>query len=605
MAGDAAQPRLLWISPSVAGRLLTGALGGGAAAVAVMWLHHTPHDLTTTSDYALAIGRLAGLLTGYAVIVLVALMARIPILEKAVGADRLTKGHAFLGRYTVLLLLLHVGCVTWGYARSARVPIPHEISLLVWSYPDVALATVAAALLLLLAAASAGAARRAVRYEVWYYPHLLSYLAIALAFSHQLANGQDFVHDKAARVAWCGLYLTVGAAVLYYRLFRPIAGAFRSRLTVARIAAEDGGVVSIVLRGRRLAELGAKSGQFFRLRFLTPGLWWQCHPFSLSAPPESSGLRFTMKPIGDHTKALQEMTVGTRVLASGPFGTLTADLRRRSKVLLIAGGIGITPLRALFETLPAGRGDLTLIYRCRSEHELIFRSELDSLAADRGADVVYVVGRSSELDAPLSADNLLRTVPDLVSREVFLCAPPRMIADVMKSLRIVGVPLRHIHCETFHLIDSRAGARRRAVVASAFSLGLTAALGVHSQLFDHKAKAALAADVSPAGVRSATATSGVPTPSGQITVVGAVERTLFSSVQVAAVLVHGRLVDVHALILPNVDARSRQLSAMSEPILRREAIVTDGTRIDSVSGASYTSAGYAQSLQSALDQAGR
>jgi predicted ferric reductase/uncharacterized protein with FMN-binding domain len=605
VAGSSADARVRRLSPPTAGRLLTGVIGAGAVAVVGMWLHHTPGDLSTTSDYALAVGRLAGLLTGYAVIVLVALMARIPLLEHSVGADRLTTGHAFLGRYTVLLLLAHVGCVTWGYSRSARVPVPHEISVLVWSYPDVALAAIAGALLLILGAASAQVARRAVRYETWYYPHLLTYVAIALAFSHQLADGQDFVHDSVARIAWRGLYLTIGAAVLYYRIVRPIAGALRNRMTVARVVAEDGGVVSIVVRGNRLAELGAKSGQFLRLRFLTPRLWWQCHPFSLSAPPDSDGWRFTMKPIGDHTAALQRLAVGTRVFAEGPFGTLTADLRSRRKVLLIAGGIGITPLRALFETMPAEPGDLTLIYRCRSERDLIFRSELDSLASDRGADVLYVVGRSSELAAPLSAGNLLLAVPDLVAREVFICAPPMMISEVTNTLRSVGVPLRHIHRESFQLTDSPAPSRRRAVAVSASFLGLAAALGLHTHLFDHEAVTALASTAAAPSAPSTADPASASSASARITVVGAVERTLFSSVQVAAVLDAGRLVDVHALIMPNLDARSRQLTAVAEPILKREAIASDGAHIDTVSGATYTSAGYAQSLQSALDQAGR
>ncbi|MCW2749226.1 MAG: FMN-binding protein, partial [Aeromicrobium sp.] len=76
-----------------------------------------------------------------------------------------------------------------------------------------------------------------------------------------------------------------------------------------------------------------------------------------------------------------------------------------------------------------------------------------------------------------------------------------------------------------------------------------------------------------------------------------------TNVQVAAVLRNGRLVDVRALRLPNLDARSRQISAMAAPLLRLEAIAAGSAAIDTVSGATYTSEAYAQSLQAALDAA--
>jgi uncharacterized protein with FMN-binding domain len=65
----------------------------------------------------------------------------------------------------------------------------------------------------------------------------------------------------------------------------------------------------------------------------------------------------------------------------------------------------------------------------------------------------------------------------------------------------------------------------------------------------------------------------------------------------------GRLTDVRAVSLPNLDAHSRQLSEIAAPILRREALATNGDDIQSVSGATYTSGAYALSLQGAMDAA--
>ena len=90
-----------------------------------------------------------------------------------------------------------------------------------------------------------------------------------------------------------------------------------------------------------------------------------------------------------------------------------------------------------------------------------------------------------------------------------------------------------------------------------------------------------------------------------LTFKGPVERTLFSNVQVAAIIQNGRLVDVLPLIMPNIDDRSHKLTVLAEPILRREAIAAGSAKIQAVTGASYTSLAYMQSLQGALAQVGK
>ena len=128
-------------------------------------------------------------------------MARLPPLERGIGADRLARWHSMGGRYVITLVTGHVLAITWGYAATAHEGVPHEAVTLLTSYPDVLMATVAWFLLLGIAAVSARAVRRRVAYETWYYAHLYTYLAIALAFSHQFADGAEFVASLSAR-AW-------------------------------------------------------------------------------------------------------------------------------------------------------------------------------------------------------------------------------------------------------------------------------------------------------------------------------------------------------------------------------------------------------------------
>jgi ferredoxin-NADP reductase len=121
-------------------------------------------------------------------------------------------------------------------------------------------------------------------------------------------------------------------------------------------------------------------------------------------------------------------------------------------VTLIAGGIGITPLRALLESLPGDRGDLTLLYRARHPKHLVFRDELAAIAARRGMAIHYLVGRrgSAELPTdPLDADALEELVPGIRDHDVYVCGPDGMMDRVIAALREVGLPPGRIHAERF------------------------------------------------------------------------------------------------------------------------------------------------------------
>jgi len=424
-------------------------IAAGACAVILLWWHATL-SIHGLGDWLTNAGRITGLLAGYGVVVLVALMARLPPVERGVGADRLARWHAMGGRYTVCLVVAHALLITWGYAVTAHTGIVHQTNTLLMSYPDVMMATVGALLFVGVGISSARAARRRLRYETWYYLHFYTYLAIALAFSHQFSTGAQFISSMPARILWGGMYAVVAAAILWYRFITPARQAARHRLRVLGVRYEAPGVVSVVIGGRHLSELRAESGQFFRWRFLARGLWWVSSPYSLSAPPERGRLRITVKALGEHSHALGRLRPGTPVIAEGPYGALTGAVRSKRRVLLIAGGVGITPMRALFQTLPARPGDITLVYRASDPRDVVFRDELERLARQRGARLFFVVGRRADLGKdPLSAAALRARIPGLDQHDVYVCGPAGMANAVISELRAAGVHQRHIHHESF------------------------------------------------------------------------------------------------------------------------------------------------------------
>jgi ferredoxin-NADP reductase len=295
---------------------------------------------------------------------------------------------------------------------------------------------------------SARAARRRLRHETWHGLHLLMYLAIALSFSHMLA-GPDLAGHLVLQIAWALAYTHVFALVLRYRVLAPLRQAARHRLRVSEVRAEGAGVVSILVEGQHLRELRAESGQFFRWRFLTPDHWHNAHPFSLSAAPTDTALRLTVKALGDGSRNLQDLPVGTWVIAEGPYGAVTSERRTQRNVLLVAGGVGITPMRALFESISLDPGeDVLLLYRARTAEELIFRSELEDIAVCRGARLSYVLGEGRDALSPAA---LLGMVPDLAERDVYVCGPPGLMTAVRTSLHRAGLPPQQLHEERFSL----------------------------------------------------------------------------------------------------------------------------------------------------------
>ncbi|MGW0878707.1 ferredoxin reductase family protein [Streptomyces sp. NPDC002671] len=422
-------------------------LWAGAAAVIALWWADTG-SVVGTAGWLTGAGRIAGLLCGYACAVVVGLMARVPLLEVRIGSDRVARWHAMAGRYTVCLLAVHVGLVLAGYAAQDRASLWHETVTVVLDYPEMLKATAATVILLAVGLTSVRAARRRTRYEFWYYVHLLTYAAVFLAFGHQLALGEQFSGRPVATAAWYVLYLGVAALVLWYRVLAPVRLNLRHRPRVDSVHREAPGVYSVVIRGRRLDELGARPGQFFRWRFLGEGLGWTSTPYSLSAPARPGLLRITVKTLGDHSAAVPLLRPGTRVWAEGPYGSLTADRATGHRALLIAAGVGVTPLRALFETLP---GEVTLLYRARTAEDLALGGELEAIARRRGAQVLYALNGPRGERPAITAEALCAAFPGLRGHDVYICGPHGFAQDLYAALRTAGVPDRRIHHESFEL----------------------------------------------------------------------------------------------------------------------------------------------------------
>jgi predicted ferric reductase len=398
------------------------------------------------SNTLIVLGRLAGLYGSLLMAFQLLLVARLPWFDRRIGMDRLTSWHRWTGFSVLWLLLAHAVFIVFGYAESSSLDPVNQLVDLAETVEGVLRAITALAIIIVVGVVSARYARRRLAYETWHFIHLYTYVAVVLAFTHQVAAGTTFTSSSAAASYWYAVWGVALAAVFTGRLVLPLWRNLRHRLRVTAVVPESDNVVSIYITGRDLDRLPARAGQFFLWRFLTKDRWWQANPFSLSAAPDGRTLRLTAKRAGDGSAALRHLKVGTRVFAEGPYGAFTTLHRTRPDALLIAGGVGVTPIRALLEEL---HGHAVVIYRVARDQDAVLYDELRDLALAKGAELHLVTG--PPVPDRLAPQELARLVPDIAGRDVYLCGPPPMMNAVLGSLRELGVPKPQIHFERFSL----------------------------------------------------------------------------------------------------------------------------------------------------------
>ncbi|HEY5396526.1 MAG TPA: ferredoxin reductase family protein [Trebonia sp.] len=391
-------------------------------------------------------GRLAGFSGTYLMLIMVVLVARLPWLERTAGQDQLVRWHRRASPWALGLIAAHVVLITLGYAQAARSGTLREVWALLTSYPDVLAAFVGFGLLVLAGVTSVRIVKQRMRYETWWVVHLYLYLGLALAFAHQIATGASFIGHPLVRDLWMVIWAATAGIVLLFRVLVPIGRSLRHQLRVVAVRPEAPGVVSVVCQGRQLDRLRVSGGQFFRWRFLTRDLWWQGHPYSLSALPSRDYLRITIKGLGDQSQAAARLRPGTRVAIEGPYGTFTGSASASEAVLLVGAGVGVTPLRAMLEDLPS-RTDVVVVLRASTVDDLIHRREAAELVGQRGGRLYEVVGPRHRVR--FDAHTLSRIVPDISARDVYVCGPGGFSSEVARIARRLRVPGEQIHIEAF------------------------------------------------------------------------------------------------------------------------------------------------------------
>jgi predicted ferric reductase len=405
-------------------------------------------DISSPYAAIASISRVAALTGTYFAIVGIFLVSRIPWVERGVGHDRLVTWHRKLGPWSLYLIGAHVFFIVLSFAGQDNVMLAVEMWRMLNTFDWMWLALAGFVLMVMAGVTSYKKARAKMSYETWWIVHIYTYFAIAASFMHQVLNGQMFVNHPLNRFYWTALYVLMAAAIIVYRFGIPIVRSLRHNLVVEKVVVEGPGIISIIIKGRKLHKLAAEGGQFFSWRFLTRGHALMSHPYSLSAAPTESHLRITVKDLGDHSRSVAYLKPGTRVFVEGPYGAFTAGRATMKHIVLVGGGVGITPVRALLDEFKNGV-EIDLIYRTSREEDVVLREELNYIQKNSGGTVRvhYLVG--SRREHPMDAKALEKLVPRVADSDIYICGPAPLVEAVKAAAAELGVPKNRFHDEAF------------------------------------------------------------------------------------------------------------------------------------------------------------
>jgi predicted ferric reductase len=405
-------------------------------------------DISSLYSIIQTISRFAALIGTYFALLGILLVSRIPWVERGVGHDRLITWHRKLGPWSLYLIGFHVLLITVGYAGQFQEKILGEFINILTTFRWMWAALAGFIFMITAGVTSYKKARAKLSYEAWWTIHVSTYLAIALSFMHQILNGPMFISHPLNEAFWIFLYSAMVFCIVYWRIALPTYRSFRHGLKVEKIVNEGPNMVSVIMHGRDLDKLGAQGGQFFGWRFIAKGHALASHPYSLSASPTAHYLRITVKDLGDHSRSMADLKPGTRVFMEGPYGAFTAGRASRKHVVLVGGGVGITPIRALMEEFRAGV-QLDVIFRASQADDLILREEMDYLASksEGSIRVHYLVG--SRKIHPMDAKSLKELVPRFADSDIYICGPAPLVEAVREAAKDLGVPKNRFHDEAF------------------------------------------------------------------------------------------------------------------------------------------------------------
>jgi predicted ferric reductase len=370
------------------------------------------------------------------------------------GEDVIYHFHRQISQIAVGLVVAHA--LIMSATRPEMFALPGAIGDVPWG---AVFAFVSIFALIALVVTALWRVKLKIRYETWHVSHVaLAVLAIAAGMVH-MVGWAFYLSDPWKRALWIGLTIFWIGLLLYVRIFKPWF-MLRRPYRVAEVRQERGDTSTLVMRPDGHPGFRFSPGQFGWLTLWGSPFKITGHPFSFSSSAEATDgcVEMSIRKLGDFTNAIAQVPVGQRVYLDGPYGAFTignpADMH-----VLIAGGVGVTPMMSMIRTLADRRDQrpVILLYGSKDWESITFREEMEALQARLNLKVVHVlanppVGWTGE-QGFISAEMFKRHLPPpYADHEYFICGPNVMMDAIEKVLGELGVPLTKYHSERYSFV---------------------------------------------------------------------------------------------------------------------------------------------------------
>ena len=394
-------------------------------------------------------GKILGIVAVVLILIQILFSARLKMLDRIVALDRLYYVHRINAFLIVTLIFLHPILVLLPEGLT-------NISFDMRSWPEMVGVLL---LLLLLSITVTGVWRLKLKipFERWLFVHrLATFVVIVLVGLHVLYVSDTFKQPipRLSVLLICGVYCSI---FVWIRIKSKLLRVNPWDVSGVTALSKDTFLVELSLANKK--EFSYLPGQFVFLSFASPGVPDEEHPFTISSTPtRSDTLSFTIRNCGDWTRTIDKLMVGDSAFVDGPYGKFSFLNERDCEIIMIAGGIGITPmlsmLRYMADTEEARK--ITLIWTNRTDRHLLYEDELDKLQNSLpGFHLINIFTRESTTGVEsrrLNQIQLQTLVKDCDRRAaVFLCGPSPLMRSVLTWLPKIGFSRKNIHWEKFSL----------------------------------------------------------------------------------------------------------------------------------------------------------
>ncbi len=353
--------------------------------------------------------------------------------------------HKKLGIFASLLILLHPVFITFFYLEKEGM-MPLTLTIGVPFYDFVMLGQVALIIIAVLFFTSA-VFRRYMPFSLWYGIHLSSYVLLPIVFIHSFPIGTTLLNTPL-RYFWIAMACVLTVFYIYRVLCRLVLFSAKYEVVDTHKVSEDTTEIKMVPRSKPLTPVKSQFVYFRR------GFWKSARPYTISDYDENTHqLSITAKAGGKTSTALQSVQPGRKTYLDGPYGVFAVGiLHCKRPVIMVAGGIGITPFRRVFKEvrdMPSKK--FYLFYGNKTEDEIVYKEELQQAA---NIEIIHVISDQPDYKGEkgfITPRLMKKYVEDkLPSHEFYICGPPMMTLNLEKQLRSENVDSKHIHHELFN-----------------------------------------------------------------------------------------------------------------------------------------------------------